>query len=101
VRIQGTYARAALVASLAAGFCVPQTAAQTRGKLPFAPPTQSSSHWRDASLDDYRNHLTALTALVEACAKARDLKNCDPTLVGPDDRIPLPGAAAGSRLVRY
>lgn len=101
MRIQGTYARAALVASLAAGFCVPQTAAQTRGKLPFAPPTQSSSHWRDASLDDYRNHLTALNALVEACAKARDLKNCDPTLVGPDDRIPLPGAAAGSRLVRY
>ncbi len=101
MRTPGTYARAALVASLATGLCITPAAAQTRGKLPFAPPTQFSGHWRDASLDDYRSHLTALTALVDACAKARDLKNCDPTLVGPDDRIPLPGAAADSRLVRY
>ena len=102
MRTPGTYARVLLVASLAAALCTPPAAAQTRGRLPFAPPTQLSSHWRDASLDDYRNHLTALTALVEACAKTRDLKNCDPTLVGPDDRVPLQGAAAAEgRLVRY
>ena len=59
-----------------------------------ASPT-STSKPRDASLDDYKQHLTALTTLVEACAKGRDLKTCDPTLVGPDDRIPyaLPGKA--------
>jgi hypothetical protein len=40
--------------------------------------------------------------MVEACAKARDLKTCDPTLVGPDDRVPLGnGANAERRLVRY
>jgi len=44
---------------------------------------------RDASLDDYKQHLTALTTVVEACAKARDVKTCDPGLVGPDDRVPL------------
>ena len=77
-----------------------------------ASPT-STSKPRDASLDDYKQHLTALTTLVEGCAKGRDLKTCDPTLVGPDDRIPyaLPGKAqpgnaeAGQtgarRLIRY
>jgi hypothetical protein len=65
-------------------------------------PTPPPGRWRDASLDDYRKHLLALTTLTEACAKARDLKSCDPTLVGPDDRIPLGAAAdAPRRLVRY
>ena len=61
----------------------------------------AAGRWRDASLDDYRKHLMALTTLVEACAKARDLKNCDPLLVGPDDRVPLGAANAERRLVRY
>jgi Domain of unknown function (DUF4129) len=53
-------------------------------------------------MEDYRKHLAALTTLVEACAKARDLKSCDPLLVGPDDRIPLGnGTNAEKRLVRY
>ncbi len=53
-------------------------------------------------MDDYRKHLMALTTLVEACAKARDLKNCDPLLVGQDDRVPLGNApSAERRLVRY
>jgi hypothetical protein len=61
-----------------------------------------SGRWNDATIDDYRKHLMALTVLVEACAKARDLKNCDPMLVGPDDRIPLGSEAdAERRLVRY
>jgi hypothetical protein len=57
---------------------------------------------RDASLDDYRKHLLALTTIVEACSKARDNKTCDPMLVGPDDRVTLgTGAQAPSRLIRF
>ena len=70
--------------------------------LPLTSATPPSGRWRDASLDDYRRHLGELTSLVQACAKARDLKNCDPLLVGPDDRIPFGNdAIAGRRLVRY
>src|SRR3954447_17449792 len=58
--------------------------------------------WQDASLDDYRKHLMALKALTEACAKARNVQSCDPTLVGTDDRIPLSSEAnAERRMVRY
>jgi hypothetical protein len=58
--------------------------------------------WRDASLEDYRNHLVALQTLTDACAKARNVKSCDPTLVGPDDRIPVSAAPnAERRMVRY
>jgi hypothetical protein len=68
--------------------------------IPAAP--ASASHANDASLDDYRKHLQALTTLVEACAKARDLTTCDPMRVGPDDRIFLgEGPTAERRLVRY
>ena len=70
--------------------------------LPLTSATPPSGRWRDASLDDYRKHLGELTSLVQSCAKARDLKNCDPLLVGPDDRIPFGNDAnAGRRLVRY
>jgi hypothetical protein len=67
-------------------------------------PTVSTSASRpnDVSLDDYRKHLHALTTLVQACAKARDLTTCDPMKVGPDDRVPLGDAPnAERRLVRY
>ena len=58
--------------------------------------------WRDVSLDEYRTHLSALQGLTEACAKARDLKNCDTILVGLDDRVPLDASPnAERRLVRY
>ena len=58
--------------------------------------------WQDASLEDYRRHLVALQGLTQACAKARNVKSCDPTLVGPDDRVPM-GASANAerRIVRY
>ncbi len=63
---------------------------------------EPAGRWQAASISDYRKHLIALRTLTEACAQARDLKNCDPTLVGPDDRIPLcEDAAAGRRMVRY
>ena len=57
-----------------------------------------SSKPHDATLADYRTHLQALSGLVDACAKARDMKVCDPLAVGPDDEVPL---GAGKRLVRY
>ena len=61
-----------------------------------------TGRWQDATLDAYRSHLQALSGIVQACAKARDLKTCDPTLVGPDDRIPLGSETnAPRRLVRY
>jgi hypothetical protein len=70
--------------------------------IPSAGSTPPPGRWRDASLEGYRKHLSELIPLVQACAQARDLKNCDPLLVGPDDRIPLGnGANADRRLVRY
>ncbi|MGA7110652.1 MAG: DUF4129 domain-containing protein [Terracidiphilus sp.] len=70
--------------------------------LPSSAPAPPPGRWRDATLDDYRKHLADLIPLVESCGKARDLKNCDPLLVGPDDRVPLAeGANAERRLVRF
>ena len=57
---------------------------------------------QDVSLDDYRKHLLALQSLTVACARARDLKTCDPLLVGPDDRIPLDKSTHPERrMIRY
>jgi hypothetical protein len=69
---------------------------------PSAPAAGSSNQPRNASLDDYRAHLLSLTTLVAACAKARDMKTCDPTQAGPDDEVPLSSAPNSERrLVRY
>jgi len=81
-------------------------AAQVRAAspTPAAPtvPAATVGRWNDVSLDDYHKHLTTLTAVVQSCAKARDNKTCDPTLVGLDDRVPLTQAPnAERRLVRY
>ncbi len=63
---------------------------------------QPSARWHEATLDDYRKHLVTLEGLTQSCAKARDLKTCDPTLVGPDDHVPVSSATnAERRLVRY
>jgi len=83
--------------ALAAIFAVAPSHAT--GRIPDLPaPTANSSH--DASLDEYRAHLQDLAALVDACAKARDTKSCDPALVGPDDRVPL-ATNAEQRLVHF
>jgi hypothetical protein len=68
-----------------------------------AAPAQPAGHWHESSLADYRAHLQALTTIVQACARSRDMKTCDPTLVGPDDHVPLPqtGANPDHRLIRY
>jgi len=75
----------------------------TAGAQPSPPPASpTTGRFRDVSIDDYRQHLVALSALVDACAKARNVKGCDPALVGPDDRVPvLVGSQSERRLVRY
>lgn len=89
-------ASATLAATLA---LLPRATAQ--GAIaPSAPPSVSLNQPHDASFDDYRAHLTALSNLVAACAKARDIETCDPTKVGPDDEVPLTPAGQ-RRLVRY
>ncbi|MGD0800488.1 MAG: DUF4129 domain-containing protein [Terracidiphilus sp.] len=59
----------------------------------------TASNTREVTLAEYRQHLVELNDLVEACAKARDTRSCDPALAGQDDRVPL-GNTEG-RLVRY
>ena len=93
--VRPVFAASALVALLAAA---PVHAA---GPIPAAS-AASASHSNDVSLNDYRNHLQALTTLVEACAKARNIPTCDPMKVGADDRVPLSDSPnAERRLVRY
>ncbi len=86
-------------ATLAAILAAPH--ARANSPIPNAP-APPVSHPNDVSLDGYRQHLQALSALVEACAKARDKQACDTALVGQDDRVPLTGASnAERRLVCY
>jgi hypothetical protein len=67
-----------------------------------SPAPRPAGRWQDASLDDFRKHLIGLEGLTQSCAKARDLKTCDPTLVGADDRVALhAGPNAERRMVRY
>jgi hypothetical protein len=67
-----------------------------------SPATRPSGRWQDATIDDYRHHLVALKNLTQACAKARDLKTCDPILLGLDDRVPAGGSSTPDlRLIRY
>jgi Domain of unknown function (DUF4129) len=67
---------------------------------PAAPQPSVRSH--DVSLDDYGRHLEALSLLVDACEKARNIKSCDPALIGADDRVPIVNdSPPQQRLVRY
>ena len=84
--------------TLAACLALPQASAQL-SSTPSALPTSKPSQ---ASLDDYRTHLHSLNTIVEACAKDRDVKSCDPADVGADDQVPVsPAPNAERRLVRY
>ena len=89
--------------ALAACFAVAQARGVAQGvAAPSASTAVSPNKPHDASLDDYRAHLRSLAAVVEICAKARDVKTCDPAQVGADDEVPLTSAAnAEKRLVRY
>ena len=58
------------------------------------------------SIQDLRNHLQALDALVGRCRKQRTRAACDPSQVGADDKVPWPagGATSGTgaeRTIRY
>lgn len=67
-------------------------------------PTRAAKAVRahDVSMDEYRQHLAGLESLVDACAKARNPKECDPAAVGQDDRVPVTiGSKPELRLVRY
>jgi hypothetical protein len=87
--------------ALSAGIALAAFLAATPSRAD-TPAAQTTNHQRDSSLPEYRTHLLALTTLVEACAKARDTKTCDPTQVGPDDRVAMTEAAnPDRRLVRY
>jgi hypothetical protein len=71
-------------------------------QTPALPSAQTTVRWRDVSMEDYRQHLQTLSTLVDACATARNIKSCDPSLIGPDDRVPIVnGSHAEQRLVRY
>jgi hypothetical protein len=101
------FIRSSLFVAFFAALCIAQSRAGTQQPVTINAgegATQAAKTGRDVSLDDYRKHLMALTTIVEACAKARDTKTCDPMLVGPDDRVPLAapaGATPERRLIRY
>jgi len=97
--VPSNFARSFRIAALA-GACFAAWPCGALSPIAGAAAAAPSGRWRDASLADYRKHLSELIPLVQACASARDLKNCDPLLVGPDDRVPLLGGT-GRRLVRY
>ena len=66
------------------------------------PAAQGANKVREATLAEYRQHLVELNEVVKACAKARDTNNCDPVLVGQNERVPLSNVPnAERRLVRY
>ena len=101
--IRGKFARSLVLLVVAIGpWSLGGRQARAATPVTAALKTPPQSRSQDASLDDYRKHLRTLAGLVDACAKTRDLKNCDPMLVGPDDRIPLgSGTNPERRLVRF
>lgn len=76
--------------------------ASLHSQTPPLPTPQTSVHVRDSSLDEYRQHLSQLQTLLQACSLARDAKSCDPAAAGPDDRVPVTnGSRTESRIFRY
>ena len=70
-------------------------------QTPPSPP-QTTVHSHDVSIADYQQHLKALSILVDTCQTERNIKTCDPALVGSDDRVPLVvNSHHEQRLVRY
>jgi hypothetical protein len=91
--------RASTAAFAAFVHCV-LVAATAQG--PASPAPQAVIRSQEVSSEAYRQHLAALEALVQSCSKTRDIKGCDPALVGPDDKIPIvTGGKTEPRLIRY
>jgi hypothetical protein len=94
--------RRAAIASLAVAACLALAAASAGAQASDTAASRPASKPNQASLDDYRNHLHALSTLVQACATARNNGTCDPSQVGSDDEVPLPQSQTSERrLVRY
>jgi Domain of unknown function (DUF4129) len=97
-----SFVYAAAVTTLALSMGLGPGVLHARADAGGNPTPRPAGRWQDASLDDYRKHLISLQSLTQSCAKARDLKTCDPILVGPDDRVPLDASrSAERRIVRY
>ena len=65
-------------------------------------PAPKNDGWRASTMEEYRQHLAKLGALVEACARARNKTACDPKQVGPDDRVPWTvNGHAEQRMIRF
>jgi len=60
--------------------------------------SSQSAAGQDASIEPYRTHLQQLTTIVDTCARTRDAKTCDSSLVGQDDRVRI---GSEPRSVRY
>jgi hypothetical protein len=90
---------------IALAICFAGSQSRVAAQVNAAPPAStavSPNKPHEVSLEDYRARLRSLSALVDGCSKARDLKNCDPGAVGADDEVPLSSAPnAERRLVRY
>jgi Domain of unknown function (DUF4129) len=83
--------RVFLIIGVLAACVTPQMRADTPAPAP-APQAQN------ASLDDYRTHLSELYALTQKCAKGRDKASCDPQSIGQDDLVQW---NAEQRIIRY
>ena len=76
--------------------------AASGGQGPRSRTPEATVRSHDVSMDDYRQHLVTLESLVDVCAKARDVKGCDPAAIGPDDRVAIAiGSRVEPRLIRY
>jgi len=68
----------------------------------LAVPLHALDSWRDVSVAEYRQHLQQLDALVAGCQGQRNRESCDPSKIGPDDRVQwTAGGSAQEREVRY
>jgi len=90
------------LAIVALGLCFALAPRHGDAQTTAAPSAQSSSKTREASREEYRQHLLDLSKIIRNCAQARDMKTCDPAQVGPDDLVPVSSAQNASRaLVRH
>jgi len=86
-------------AALATLFC--GTLARADAPADSAPEPAAAAQQK-VSPEEYRRHLGALIPVVEACAKARDTRSCNPELVGSDDLVAAGSSPTAARkLIRY
>jgi hypothetical protein len=102
VRSNRGFQATAAIARLVLIICGLVAVENARAQTVRVPEPQTTAHWRDVSMDEYRQHLIALEGVVDLCAKRRDVESCDPVLVGAEDRIRLAvGTQTEPRLIRY